>query len=1005
MTQNNLTPTEQKALEKAARHAKPLLKTTLQKMKDGAVEAGKGALMGAFLGATAAPLQAIGAGPLAVALTNIAGGIGGNLLADLIRRFYDAEASGDNQRKEEALHELLETLEAESEKSDQMLVALQYLMDSVDAMAVMQQTLGEQQHRLAMQQLGALRLIPADLSAHRRFADEVKNLLRLQGAQVQPNFTLSDEHRADFLATHKTFGKPQRTVVHCVTTAQGRADEQMLEPMLGNKLRRAKEDGRAERGMIVTKSALTPKAQSQAEYDGWEVWQYDDLLAELMDFLAYHERLIDDFTTPPADSDLPALEKYYVPVQAKHERGKDAGAFDLFAHVSEWIGRPSPAPPLMLLGEYGTGKTTFSRKLACELARAFQKYQDAANAAETGHDAPRPRMPLLINLLHFVENRKLNALITHYLDKFCGVERPRFELFQEMNAAGFFVIILDGFDEMAVRIDSQTIEKHLYQIEQLIKPPESRVILTGRPEFFMSGEELERALWQHRQILANRFAQYEALRLQLWQPGQILGFLEKLVPLLPEKSQGKQLLTPQDYYDRIQAIPGIADISKRAVLLEMVVQTLPLFDDDSEITRPNLYQLYLKKELERQRLKKERELLLSDGTRFKLLQKLAADSYRAESGGISRTEAEKLVKPELPVEQQASATQIENHTREFLSCSFLRPATDNLFVFSHRSFRGYFAAKELASQLLDSSAKPQPIDQDCIGFLAEMLGETCDADWYWQQVAAALQKDGIPDWIERKKDGRFVSPLPDGFEVEMIYVPAGPFVLGAEGVSLSPQIAVLEKSCWLDKTPVTHAQYRRFLDANPRYRQPFVVGKWAIAYNWKKRRHPEALAEHPMVLVSWDDARAFCEWAGKALPDEKQWEKAARGIDGRTYPWGSKWNREFCNSASLWASRDLWSYNKDRKPWYDKESARNFGGKPMTTPVGQFKGILSPYGCVDSAGNVWEWCADLWEMSEDMRVLHGGDWSDMPQNIACAIRNITDPGNRSRTRGFRCART
>ncbi len=636
----------------------------------------------------------------------------------------------------------------------------------------------------------------------------------------------------------------------------------------------------------------------------------------------------------------------------------------------------------MLLGEYGTGKTTFCRKLAFELAESYREAQDRVAAGQP-LNGPRPRLPLLINLLDFVEIRKLDALITHYLGRYCGVDRPNYELFEMLNEAGFFVLILDGFDEMAVRVDSATIEKHLYQIEQLAKPAASRVLLTGRPEFFMSREEMERGLWPHRQILASRFKDYEALRLQLWDDGQIQDFLNRLVPHLPNRiGAGK------DYWARIQKIPGFADdLAQRAVLLEMIAQTLPLFKKETPVTRPNLYQRYLERELERQRLKKGRELLLPDKTRLALLQELAPASYKTEGGGINYAAAEALVKPKLPPEEAASPTKTEQHTREFLSCSFLRPGPGDLFVFSHRSFRGYLAAKELLPRLLDGSAKAQPLDQDCIGFLAEMMEDKCTREFYRQQAEAALKREGLPDWIKKTKDGRYVSKLPSGLEVEMVYVPAGPFVLGAEGeYSSPPQIAVLEKGFWMDKTPVTNEQYQHFLKANPKHPAPNVKADWAKPYNWKGRDFPQGAEKHPVVLVSWDDAQAFCKWAEKALPTDLQWEKSARGIDGRRWPWGSEWDREKCNSDEYWQGR--------------KPASNNM----KTTEVGQFK-IESPYGCFDSAGNVWEWCEDIYDEQKSTRVLRGGAWLSYPLSVACAYRNFSEPDYRNVNVGFRVART
>jgi len=985
--------------EKLLQHLRGLLPEQLKKSQANLKQLGSAGLMGLFLGAIATPLFAVAgnASEMTKALANIIGGVGGNLLANFMQRFYDA---GDEQARQAVLDELMARMQAESAKSDEVLIALQYLMERVEALQAAQQAFGAQQAQWLAQQLFVLQPIPADLAARREFARHVRKLFQLQRSQIADGFYLHGEQIADFLLTDAVHGEPLRTLVQCVTTKQGYANETMLLNMLGWLLT-AKSQNKCERGMIVTDAGLSPGAHAQAEGAGWKVRRYDELLASLMDFSLYLDKLIADFTQPRPESELPAINEYYVPLLAREERkGENSPAFDLFSHVAQWSNRPSPAPPLMLLGEYGTGKTTFSRKLAFELAQQYRASQERSAA---GLPTPRPRLPLLINLLDFVENKRLEALITHYLDKYCGVEKPRYELFEALNEAGMFVIILDGFDEMAVRVDSETIEKHLYQIEQLAKPKASRVLLTGRPEFFMSREELERGLWpKSHQILANRFVNFEALRLKLWEDEQVREFLDRLVPHLPNG-----LGDSAAYFERIQNIPGFkGDLVERAVLLEMIVQTLDHFDAATPITRPTLYQRYLTCELERQHLKKGRELLLKDRDRLALLQKLAADSYQTASGGIDYKAAEELVKPSLPPEIAASAVSTEQHTREFLNCSFLRHGPGDLFIFSHRSFRGYLAAKELLPRLRDGSAKPQRLEQDCIKFLAEMMTEHCTPAFYHKQVEDELRKLDLPEGLTRTREGRYFSKLTSGLEVEMIYVPSGPFVCGAEGEwALSPQIAWLEKGFWLDKTPVTNEQYQHFLQAHPEHREPFEKKDWAKPYNWKGRKHPEGKAQHPVVIVSWDDAKAFCEWSGKVLPNEQQWEKAARGIDAREYPWGSVWDREKCNSASYWAEKDLW-LNKDWETWRDEEFYKKLQGKQMMTmPVGSFAGGISPYGGVDCAGNVWEWCEDFWDEKKDKRVLRGGAWNDRPDVLSCAVRDWNEPGIRGYNFGLRCART
>jgi formylglycine-generating enzyme required for sulfatase activity len=184
----------------------------------------------------------------------------------------------------------------------------------------------------------------------------------------------------------------------------------------------------------------------------------------------------------------------------------------------------------------------------------------------------------------------------------------------------------------------------------------------------------------------------------------------------------------------------------------------------------------------------------------------------------------------------------------------------------------------------------------------------------------------------------------------------------------------------VDKYEVTNALYRRFIDARA-YRTPSY---WNDS-NWNQ-------PNQPVVGVSWDDANAYCIWAGKRLATEAEWEKAARGTDGRKYPWGEQWDANRTNSGESKLGK--------------------------TVPVGSYSGGVSPYGAHDMASNVWEWVADWYDAnyylsapsrnprgpdSGQLRVRRGGSWYDIPRNMRTSTRSSYGPDVPSSGLGFRCA--
>jgi len=232
---------------------------------------------------------------------------------------------------------------------------------------------------------------------------------------------------------------------------------------------------------------------------------------------------------------------------------------------------------------------------------------------------------------------------------------------------------------------------------------------------------------------------------------------------------------------------------------------------------------------------------------------------------------------------------------------------------------------------------------------------------------------------------------PGNDEVELVQIPAGEFMMGHKGsYDTLPERRVHLPTFFIDKYEVTNIRYKRFIDATG-HKVPWSQEPAAAAYiwDWQKRLYPSGKGADPVVLVSWEDAIAFCGWAGKSLPTEAQWEKAARGPQGYTYPWGDTWVAGKANT-----------------------SESKLG---QTAPMGTFKEDVSPYGVHDMGGNVSEWVQEWfapypgnpmisYEEKEKYKVLRGGSW-DYSHSIAAAHhRQYALPLSQMTAIGFRCVR-
>jgi len=478
-----------------------------------------------------------------------------------------------------------------------------------------------------------------------------------------------------------------RVVVQC-KKIKGRVGNSEIKEFIED-IRYGRGDDQCDRGLMVSESGFVKTAyELRTKWNFVEFKTYDELLAEAIDFYGYLKKLIANFDEPPENApEEPPLLAYYIPIKAEIKSPKEEASQsfeDIGDFVKPWLKRTDPKEfPPVILGTYGTGKTTVCRKLAKDLAKEFL---DADNRAGL-------RIPILFDLRHFTKKMEVEALVTRHLDKTCGVG-VRYDLFAQMNKAGLFLLIFDGFDEMATKVNCDIIQTNLMEINKLAIHPQSKVLITSRPEHFISEEEESTSLEYCKDPLMIQHRQFQRINLLPLSPTQVEIYLQKRVPFIKEAKKEWTY-----YRDKIKVIHDLTDLSRRPVLLEMIVRTLPGLvkqheEEGIEINRPNLYQRYLNGELDRQIIGKQRELLLDRSSRFNMLQKLAIRFFLGEKTSITFDEAENLISETI----KPPRMDLEAYSRDFLTCSFLIRVGDE-YRFSHNSFWEYLSANSFSKEI------------------------------------------------------------------------------------------------------------------------------------------------------------------------------------------------------------------------------------------------------------------------------------------------------------------
>jgi len=547
------------------------------------------------------------------------------------------------------------------------------------------------------------------------FVSQVEEIYRITGHEVQCSVIVGGKNIDIFAALPMTLGRPnQITYVQCIHHHQVTRDE-MYD------FRNALSDEKRIIGMMVSQYGFEPGALELAEEHGIVTMTYEQLVSEIIDFSSYLDKCIRDYEQQGVEHDVP-LKKLYVEQDIIEDgTGKK---YSLKNYVNDWL--VDDTNLLVILGDFGIGKTSYTLKLASELV-------EKRKLENTGI------IPVRIELKSYREAIDYEAMIISHLSDF-KVNTTGYQAFDFLLRTGKVLLILDAFDEMAVQVNEEITKENFDELYKAVNG-KSKVILTCRTHYFREHPEIESLIYDIHAPEGFRSPQGTALyksisgrkncRICFLQPfdnPQIAEYLRKALD--EEKEKAQQILAKNK---------GLKDLANRPVLLAMIAQSFNDISKRGDIPSTTaLYEVYIQKWIERD---DSRTNLTKEG-KEKLAEALAGKLWFESRGNtIHYSELRPLVehhfKSRIRVPQDVEYAEHEVRTASFLT----RDAEGN-YGFAHRSFMEFFLARKFADEIKRNQIinfGMNVITEEVVDFLAGMI--THESSLY------RLIRDKTPDEV------------------------------------------------------------------------------------------------------------------------------------------------------------------------------------------------------------------------------------------------------------------
>lgn len=552
----------------------------------------------------------------------------------------------------------------------------------------------------------------------RSFELEVAKLMTLQGYEVKPD-RLVGARQSDLVATLRHGPCTTTVLVECKYLLAGKRVGVREVSDFCSRVANARISGIGDKGFLVTNTTFTRLAflcvSSLNLQNCVSLLSYEDMEKSPLDFTYYVNMLVTRFQNMP-------LSSYMADLSCTTMEGQRQASISKF--VLRWL--RTKANQMCILGDYGTGKTSFCLYLACFLAK---QYLQSPNKA---------RIPLLIELKEYAKAGGVRPMVTDLLVNECGITNGRYQSFRRMLESGRFILLLDGFDEMTARTDMQTIYDSFRDLSAL-NCPNGKLIITGRPGYFPDLEEMNRIIrvahepkeevgesdYEDIASLYLKAEPYRVISVDPLDKRRIEGIVKARASYIEEKGYSASTLLEElnnkEKYD-------LADLARRPVLLDMIVESFCQLGDKFEAANTaRLYEVYTSLWIERDRAKGEFRRLVDPEDKKVLMEEIGWMMFKTAIPRVHYAELPDTVGQHF---EFASLQDKELVSHDLMTGSFLIRDDKGYYIFAHKSFMEFFVAMKLYRDIrrgMSDSLGESPLTDEVCDFLADLV-KTDDTD-------------------------------------------------------------------------------------------------------------------------------------------------------------------------------------------------------------------------------------------------------------------------------------